>query len=159
MNKTEKVNYLYQIAMGEPVTLTPQQKNELRPYKMRYVGKPYTTKGNISQYISAVDGGDHSDFYNWCMNNAKGDRRTKQGKKGTMRELNMRQNFGIMLIGCLFWGVMISEVAGDFISQKVTAILGMGIALVLYKWKRQIAGLTLILLPIILGTIFYPLFH
>ncbi|MCI9023904.1 MAG: hypothetical protein HFG92_05585 [Dorea sp.] len=154
MNKTAKVDILYKKAMGQQVNISPEEKQELSKYKVSRTGKPYTTKENIKQYITAVDQGYSKAFYDWCIENRKGDSRTKAGKAEAIKSYSRSQNFGIMAIGWLFWGIAIYWTAGGRLSANVCAIAGAAASVMLYRMKREMVAFTCILLPLILTYFF-----
>lgn len=154
MDKGTKVNILYKIAMGQPVSLSPAEKKELNKYKVNHVGKPLTTKANISQYITAVDRGYYKGFYDWCLDNNKGDRRTKGGSVESIKSFNRGQNAGVVFIGWLTWGLAIYWIFKGSLSVGGCAIAGAIVSVVIFRLKREAAGFTCILLPVILAVIF-----
>ena len=154
MDKATKVNILYKIAMGQSVILSPKEKRELSKYKVNHVGKPLTTKGNISQYVSAVDRGYNKRFYDWCLDNNKGDRRTKGGSESSIKAFNSGQNIAVMFVGWLVWGLAIYWIFNGSISVGGCAIIGAIVSGVIFRRNREAAGFTCFLLPIILAVIF-----
>lgn len=154
MDKSSKINVLYKIAMGESVSLSTAEKIELSRYKVGYVGKPLTTKGNIGQYITDVDKGYRKSFYDWCLDNNMGDRRTKSGSSSAIKSFNREQNIGVMLVGWLVWGLAIYWILNERISAGGCAIIGALVSVVVFRLKREAAGFTCFLLPIILAVIF-----
>ena len=150
MDKTTKINKLYKIAMGEPVQLSPAERSELSKYKVGQVGKPLTTKGNISQYVTAVDRGCHKTFYDWCLDNHKGDRRTKDGSAYAISKFNKGQYTSVALFGWLIWGMALYWIFDRSISAGGCAVAGAILTVILYKIKREISGFTCVLLPVII---------
>ena len=154
MDKGTKVNILYKISMGQSVNLSSIEKKELSKYKVSHVGKPLTTKRNISEYISAVDKGYYKSFFDWCMDNHKGDRRTKKGSAEYIKGYESGQNIGIMCFGWWTWGIAIYWLFQEAFSVGQCAIVGAIVSVIIYRLNREIAGFTCIFLPIILLSIF-----
>lgn len=55
MTKTKKIDVLYKIAHGQPVSLTPEEQRELRKYKVDSGDGNYATRSNVTGYVNAVD--------------------------------------------------------------------------------------------------------
>lgn len=153
MTKARKIDLLYRIALGQEVDISRDEKRELGKYKVSYVGKTYATKNNISQYITAVDKGCHIGFYDWCMNNHKGDRRRTAGRADSIKSQNKEAYMINIFIGWFFWGIAIFWLFGGSMSVGTCAIFGGIISVVLYRINREAAGFTNFLLPIILVAI------
>lgn len=156
MNKTQKINLLYQKAKGQSLNITSEEKNELRKYKIDAGSDAlHVTKANIGAYVNAVDNdGCRLSFYDWCMNNNKADRRRKGGSKEELASFNRSQSAGVIFVGWLTWGLAIYWMFHGALSVGKCAVAGAIVALVIFKCARKWAGFTLILLPIILTVIF-----
>ena len=155
MNKETKINYLYKIAMGQDVNLSTKECEELSKYNVGYVGKPLTTKSNISQFVSAVDRGYRKGFYDWCLDNNKGDRRIKEGSVDSIKTFNREQTFCVILIGGVFWGLAIYWLLNGNASSEGCMIAGAIVSVIIYRLKREAAGFTCIILPLIISTILF----
>lgn len=153
MNKSQKVNILYQMAMGQRVELSPAQRKELSRYKVSGVGKPLTTKSNISEYVTAVDKGCHKGFYDWCMDHKKGDRRTKMGQKEYLKQFDGAKSFGVLILGWFTWGAAIYWLLDTRLAVGPCIVLGAIAALVIYRLKREWVLFTLFVLPSIIMAI------
>ena len=155
MDKTTKVNILYKIARGEFVNLSPAEKRELDKYRVSGAGTTFATKININAYVSAVDKqGYRKSLYNWCIENEKGDRRTKAGRAESLRSFKRNQGMASALLGCLLWGVALYWIFGGALSVGACAIMGSIVAFILNKANRETTGFSCLLLPCILAAIF-----
>ena len=154
MNKQRKVELLYRRAQGESLNISPDEAKELSKYKVSKVGKTLNTKTNLQQYVTAVDKGYRKTFYDWCLDNNKGDGRRKDGRAEDIRSFNRDQSIAVIAMGWLMWGVAIYWIMGGSTPVGTCAAMGAVIAFVLYRMKREAVGLTCILLPIILAVIF-----
>jgi hypothetical protein len=153
VNTSRKVDLLYKKAHGQGMDASAAEKRELGRYKVQSDDGNLATKANISAYVKAVDGGYPFSFYDWCMNNKKADRRRKGSSAGEMAAKNRSDSIGVMLIGWLFWGLAVYWVLNGAVSAGGCAVIGAIIAAVLYKCSRRYAGLTVVLLPIIIAVV------
>ena len=147
MNNTRKIQLLYQKAHGQGINASPEEKRELRKYKVDTDDGNYATKANIRAYIKAVDGGYHLSFYDYCRNNLKGDRRRKGHNEKDMASHNRDQTIAVMLVGWLVWGVALYWTFGQRQSVGSCAIMGAIIAAVLQRVCRRWAMFTCFVLP------------
>lgn len=155
LNKARKTELLFQKAKGQRINATPTEMIELRKYKIDADESSfYATKSNISAYITAVDNGCRISFYDWCMNNKKADRRRKGSSEKDISNFNKTKSMSFMFIGWLTWGIALYWMSHGSISVGVCAIAGAVISFILSKFARKTAGLTLLLLPIILAVYF-----
>lgn len=154
MNRTRKVNLLYQKAHGQGVNATPEEQRELRKYRVSADDGNYATKANISAYVKAVDGGYRLSFYDWCMNNCKMDRRRKGSSEREMASENRWNSAGAMMLGWLIWGIAIYWMFHGTLTVGVCAVTGAVVSAILLRLNRRLAGFTLFLLPVILTVIF-----
>ena len=112
------------------------------------------TNSISARYITAVDNGYHKSFYDWCLDNNKGDRRMKSGKEGSLKSFNKVQSVSVAVIGWLIWGIAVYWILGGRLSAGVCAIIGAAVSVFLFKLNRQGAAFTCIILPIVLAAIF-----
>lgn len=154
MTKTRKVELLHKKAHGQEFNVTPDEKRELSRYKVDSDESYYATKKNISDYITAVDNGSREDFYDWCKNHNKADRRRKGGSEKEMEQTNKAQKKSVMLIGWLSWGIALYWIFNGAIPAGTCAIIGAIVSVVIYKFSRKNAAFTVWILPIILAVIF-----
>jgi hypothetical protein len=155
MTKENKVDILYKMAMGQSVSLTASERKELSKYDVRTTGKPYTTKGNIRQYISDADKGYKKSFYDWCVDNGKGDRRLKGGQKEAIRNDDKQETFVWAFMGWLFWGVAFYWILGGQAPAGVCAVLGAIASVVIFKMNRASSLETCFILPLLITCVFY----
>ena len=154
MNKTRKANLLYQQAHGQEINVKPEERSELKKYRVCADDGNYSTRANIDAYIKAVDGGYRLSFYDWCMNNHKADRRRKGSSEREMAANNRDNAIGAMFLGWLVWGLAVYWIFHGSLSAGVCAILGAVVSVILLRLNRQLVGFTLIILPIILIVVF-----
>lgn len=156
MTKKQKEEILYRMAKGEQYYATKEELQMLSRYRVERDGSDagYATRQNISGYIQAVDNGSGLSFYDWCMNNLKGDRRRKSGSEQAIARSNREQGMGAMFFGWLIWGIALYWMFDETLSVGVCAVLGAIVAYVLLRVARRMAGFTLMILPIILAVIF-----
>ncbi len=154
MNKTRKIELLYQRAHGQGGNISSEELKELRQYKVSSSDGNYATKANIREYVGAVDGGYRLSFYDWCQNNLKADRRRKGSSEREMAQDNRMQGIGAILLGWLEWGIAIYWMFHGAIPVNSCAVAGAIISIILLRLNRRWAGFTLFLLPIILAAIF-----
>lgn len=155
MNKSRKVDLLYKKAKGQNFNATPAEKQELMKYRVR-AGEDdfYTTIANISAYVTAVDNGNRSSFYDWCMNHGRADRRRKGSSAKAISSLNTERSIGMIFVGWLTWGMAIYWMFHGSLDVKTCAIGGIIISFLISRFGRRWAGLTVFLLPIILTAVF-----
>ena len=154
MNKTRKIDLLYKKAKGQELNATPEEKRELKKYKVQAGDSNYATRGNISNYVSAVDSGYRLSFYDWCQNNHKADRRRKGSSEKEMASANRDQGLGAIIMGWLTWGMAIYWMFHGSLSVGNCAIVGAVVSVILMRLNRRLSGFTLFLLPIILAVFF-----
>lgn len=153
MTITRKVDLLYQKAHGQGMNASPAEQRELHKYKVNPDEGNLATKANIRAYIQAVDSGCHRSFYDWCIDNRKGDRRRKGHSAAEMASNDRERTIASMLIGWLLWGVAIYWAAGQALPVGTCAIAGAILSAVLYRLNRNLVGFTLIILPAIVAYI------
>ena len=153
MTNTRKEQLLYQKAHGQGINASPEEKRELRKYKVDTDDGNYATKANIRAYIKAVDSGYHLSFYDYCCNNRKGDRRRKGHSEKEMASNNREQTISVMLIGWLIWGVALYWIFRGNQSVGACAIMGAIISAVLRQVSRKWAWFTCFLLPCVIAAI------
>ncbi|MBR1472089.1 MAG: hypothetical protein IJ600_10675 [Lachnospiraceae bacterium] len=154
MTKSRKVELLYNKARGQGMNATPQELKELARYMVGNGEGNYATKRNISAYVTAVDQGSHRSFYDWCIDNGRGDRRRKGGSAKEIREDEKTMSFAAIFMGWLAWGIAIYWILHGSVPAGECAVAGAVVSLVIYKLKREWAGITLFILPIVLAVIF-----
>lgn len=154
MNKTKKIDALYKIAHGQPVSLIPEEQRELRKYKVDSGDGNYATRSNITEYVNAVDKGYPLAFYDWCQNNLKADRRRKGSSEHEMAANNREGGISAMMIGWLLWGLAIYWIFGGAFTAGNCAIAGAIVSVILRRLNRRLSGFTMFLLPIILMVVF-----
>ena len=151
MTKAQKVNYLYRIGKGESVSLTPEQKRELRKYRVDREGEYsfYLTKKNLGEYITAVDNlGTIQSFRDWCWNTGRADRRFKGSDKKSMKKENGRFAIGWAFAGALFWAMFMTTIGAK--SSLGVMLIGAVISGVLSVYNRKYVLFVSTLLPILL---------
>lgn len=154
MNKTRKVELLYKIAKGEGGSVSPQERKELKKYKVDdYESSFCVTKKNISEYVTAVDNGSRLSFYDWCLNNGKADRRRRGSSKEDIKKVNIHNTFVIIIAGSFPWLMAISAMSRGALSNGACIMFAAIISAVLYNIGRKVSFLTLFILPVILTTI------
>lgn len=155
MDRGTKVDILYRMAMGEKVNISMADRMELMRYKVGREGKPLTTKGNISQYIAAVDNGYTKSFHDWCVDNAKGDRRTRGGKAEYIKANDHDRGASFALLGGLLtWGIVLNMVTDEKLGVAASMLIGGIISYGLYKINRKAAFFSCLILPLIIAAIF-----
>lgn len=155
MNKTRKTELLYKKAKGQVVNITEQERRELRRYRVEAnEGSFYTTKANISAYVTAVDNGCRISFYDWCMNNNKADKRRRGSGEADMERVNRENSMAVMSIGWLLWGMALYWVFQETVSVGTCAVFGALFSVILFKSARKLTAFTLFLLPIIIAVVF-----
>lgn len=156
MNKTRKIELLYQKAKGQQLSASPAEMRELRKYKIKAgEGDFYTTKANIRAYVTEVDNeGYRLSFYDWCMNHKKADRRRRGSSEKDMAKENQAMNMSAVFWGWLVWGVAIYWMFNGRLTVGSCAIAGAIVSVVLINCARRWIGFTLFLLPAILAAIF-----
>lgn len=92
-------------------------------------------------------------FYDWCLDNNKGDRRMKAGKESSLKAFNQGQSFGVAATGWLVWGLALYWLFGEKLAVGACAIIGAIVSLALFKLSRQGSTFTCIILPIIIAVI------
>lgn len=157
MNKTRKIELLYQRAHGQGANIGAEEQKELRKYKVSSSDGYYATKANIRAYVGAVDEGCRLSFYDWCQNNLKADRRRKGSSEREMAQDNRMQGVGAILLGWLEWGIAIYWMFHGAIPAGSCAVVGAIISVILYRLNRSMIVFTLFLLPIILALVFYKI--
>ena len=153
MTNKRKEDLLYQKARGQGMDASSAEQKELHKYKITADDGVWATRANIRAYIKAVDSGSHLPFYDWCMNNHKADRRRKGSSKSEMASQNRWDGAGVMMLGWLTWGVTIYWIANQRLPVGTCAIAGAVLSVVLFRLNRRLAGFTLFLLPILIGSI------
>lgn len=154
MNKSRKIELLYKKAKGQSYDASPEEKTELRKYKIaKDEGSFYTTKDNIRDYISAVDHGCQISFYDWCMNNHRADRRRKYSSENEMRKSEQESKYAVGFIGWFTWGVAIYWLFHGSISVMICGLAGAVVSGILHKMARRWVVFTLVLLPATLAVI------
>lgn len=153
MTNTRKEQLLYQKAHGQGINASPEEKRDLRKYKVDTDDGNYATKANIRAYIKAVDSGYHLSFYDYCCNNRKGDRRRKGSSEKEMASHNREQTIAAMMVGWLVWGVALYWAFGQRQSVGSCAIMGAIISAVLQRLGRKWAMFTCFVLPCVIAVI------
>ena len=155
LNKARKVELLYKKARGQKSDATREELIALQRYKVEFKeGDFYTTKGNIWDYINAVDNGTRLTFYNWCIENRKADRRYAGSSESAIAADDRGSKIAAMSMGWLTWGVAIYWIFRESLSVGVCAVIGAVISLLVMKCMREKAGFMVFLLPLILAAIF-----
>lgn len=155
MTKTKKIELLYKKAKGLSIAASPEEIKELRKYKVEIgEGNFYTTKSNISNYITAVDKGTKISFYDWCMNNKKADRRRKGSSEKEMEWNNKQNNFATIFFGWFTWGVALYWMFQEVLSVGLCALLGAIISVFLFKRSRKNSFVTVFILPLLIASLF-----
>ena len=155
MTHNRKVELLYRRAKGQNSNASNAELAELRRYHVDFGEADfYTTKANISAYVSAVDKqGCRISFYDWCMNNNRADRRRKGSGKEDMKKSNRNFSFGLMFIGFVTWGFAIFSLLGGILPAGACIIIGALISVVIGKASRQASLFNTFMLPIIIGVL------
>jgi hypothetical protein len=154
MNKSRKVTLLYQMARGQRVSVSSDEAKELKKYKISYNEGTLATKKNIADYITAVDNGSRSSFYDWCIKNRRADRRYKGNSAEELESYDSAGTISAIMIGWLTWGMALYWMLHGTMPVNQCIIAGMVVSVILYKVARQWAGFTIFLLPIILTVVF-----
>ena len=154
MNKSRKIDLLYNKAHGRVFDASAAEKRELSKYKVQDDDSNYATRSNISKYVSAVDNGYRFSFYDWCMNNHKADRRRKGSSEKEMARENTQRGIGAVMLGWLLWGMAIYWMFKGQMSVGSCAIAGAVVSIILMRINRRMAGFNLFILPVILAVIF-----
>lgn len=151
MNKSRKIDLLYSKAKGRGYNASAAEMQELRKYRVQEnEGSFYTTKSNISQYVTAVDNGCRTSFYDWCMNNNKADKRRYGSDERSMKSYDRFSVAGSIVLGAMAWSAPIYQLMGSSFDAKFGLIAGGFISFVLYKVARRWTIFTSLILPIIL---------
>ena len=155
MTHNRKVELLYNRAKGRTSNATPSELAELRRYHVDFgEGDFYSTKSNISAYVSAVDKQNcRISFYDWCMNNNRADRRRRGGSKEDMKKSNRNFSFGLMFVGFITWGFAVMSVLGGVLPAGACFIVSALISVAIGKASRQASVFTTFMLPIIIGVL------
>ena len=149
MTKARKVELLYCKAKGKDLKATPEEIKEISRYKVDYDEGSYATKANIGAYVTAIDKGSRRSFYDWCIDNGKGDRRRREGRAETIREDDKWEAVRCVFVGTIFWSVALYMLLGGS-----AIFLAAVISFILYKVRRDHVGITMIILPIVLACLF-----
>ena len=151
MTKARKVELLYCNAKGQKIRATAEEMKELSRYKVDYDEGSYATKTNIGAYVTAVDKGSRRTFYDWCIDNGKGDRRRREGRAEAIQENDKWGGIGAVATGWLAWAACLYVMTGLNSSAGGSCLLlGAIVSFVLYKVRRDFTWFTLIVLPIVL---------
>lgn len=157
MTKAKKVEILYSKAKGRNYSITKEEEQELRPYKVDFnEGSFYSTRANITNYVTAVDNGSRLPFYDWCMNNTRADNRRRGSSKKAMKGRNKEKAFSAVCIGWLTWGIALYWMFEEQLSVAMCAVMGAAISFFLIRVGRKNAGWTIIVLPVVLLLVFGP---
>lgn len=151
MTKNQKIDYLYRIAKGERVSLTPEQRRELNKYRVDADGEYsfYLTKKNLSSYITAVDNSQtRQSFRDWCWNTGHADKRFRNSDKKSMQQDNFKYLIGWAFCGSFFWMIFLSNITNG--GGAGTWMAGAVISGVLSLFARKYVHFVTILLPLIL---------
>lgn len=154
MNNSRKVTLLYQKAHGQSVDASPEERRELKKYRVSSGDSKLATRANVSAYVKAVDGGYCLSFYDWCLNHHKADRRRKGSSEKEMSRENLSDGIGAMLFGWLTWGIAIYWMCHGRMEVNSCAIAGAIVSFILVRISRRQMAFTLFLLPLILAAYF-----
>ena len=146
MTKSKKIELLYRIAKGTSVSISADEKKELRKYKVDAGGEYpyYTTKKNITAYVTAVDkGSTRLPFRDWCLNNGYADRRRWASDKASIQKRSLQNVLSCGVKGSIFWTICIGTITGDLVGSVIPAFL---IATVLCCiWRKNVVFFDVIL--------------
>ncbi|MBE5946322.1 MAG: hypothetical protein E7259_05155 [Lachnospiraceae bacterium] len=155
MTKSRKIDILYKKAKGQRYEATPAELRELYPYKVDVrEGDFYTTRANITNYVTAVDNGCRLSFYDWCMNNKRADMRRKGSSEVAMTARNNEKFGSAIFVGWLTWGMAIYWIFEAQMSVGACAVIGAVISYFFIRTARKNAGFLIIVLPLALLCIF-----
>ena len=155
MTKARKIDILYKRAKGQSCNVTPTEEQELYMYKVdEKEGDFYTTRANITDYVTAVDNGCRLPFYDWCMNNGRADKRRKGSSEKAIAQRSNEKTGAGMMVGWLTWGAAIYWICNEQIPVVVCAVAGAIISYVLTRNARKSLGFTILVLPLLLLSFF-----
>ena len=155
MNKARKIDILYKRAKGQQYNATQSELEELYKYKVDFnEGDFYTTRENITKYVTAVDNGSRLPFYDWCMNNKLADKRRKGSNEAAISGRNKEKAMSAIFIGWITWGMAVYWLFNEKLSVGVCAIIGAGISYALVRTSRKTAPFSVIVLPLLLLVLF-----
>lgn len=155
MTKSRKIDILYKKAKGQRYDATPAELRELYPYKVDVrEGDFYTTKANITNYVTAVDNGYRYSFYDWCMENRRADKRRKGSNEVAMAARDNEKKGSAVFIGWLTWGMAIYWIFEEQMLVGACAVIGAIISFTVMRTTRKNAGFLVIVLPLILLCVF-----
>lgn len=154
MNNARKVTLLYQKAHGQSIDASPEERRELKKYRVSSDDSKFATRANVSAYVKAVDDGYRLSFYDWCRNYHKADRRRKGSSKEEMSSENFLDGIGAMIFGWLTWGMAIYWMCHGSVDTGSCAIVGAIVSVILSRASRRRVFFTLFLLPILLAVLF-----
>ncbi len=150
MTRTRKIDLLYAIAKGKQVSISPEERKEIKKYKVdsgEYAF--YTTKKNISAYLSAVDNGNaRLSYRDWCLNNHLADRRRSGSDDKSIAKDNRAYMIGWAVAGGVFWMMCLAQVFGT--ASTACIFGGMVISVFLSVISRKYVAFTNILLPLVI---------
>ena len=152
MTKTRKIDLLYRRAKGQHTNASPQEAAELKRYKVDFgEGNFYSTKANISDYVTAVDcQGCRISFYDWCMNEGRADQRRRGSSKKEIADSQRGFGAGLMFVGAITWGMSIFIILGQALNAIPCMVIGAVISFVIGRMSRKFSLFNAVLLPIIL---------
>lgn len=154
MTKSRKIDLLYNIAKGNSVNISTDERKELRKYKINSCGEYafYSTKKNIAAYVEAIDkGSTRLAFWDWCINNGYADKRRAGSDKASMSKENRSYVLSWALGGSLMWLIFLGTVTGDVGASIIPAALIS--AFVSFVSRKHVEFINS-LLPIILAVLY-----
>lgn len=152
MKQSRKVDLLHKIAHGQAINATPEEKKELKKYRISSYDAEYATKSNISAYVTAMDNRKvyASSFRDWCQNNGRGDRRRKGHSEKAIRAKNMSLIITAVFLGWFCWGATLYIILGTILSPYLCIILGGIISMPLLKFSRRWMYFNVVALPLLI---------
>lgn len=155
LNKTRKIQLLYQKAHGKQFDASPKELQELKKYRISKDDIKYATKRNITDYVDAVDNGScHLPFLDWCWNNYRADKRRKGSSEEEMANTNTWDGIASVALGWLIWGVAFYWMFQERVPANACGVLGAVVSIIITRVNRRRGIFLLFGLPIILSTIF-----
>lgn len=152
MTQKEKVDLLYARAMGKLDKL-PKELSKYKIYDINKNDRYLVKKSSIEQYIKAVDNDKCKQcYFDWCMENSKGDRRFKKGSKEAMKYTNQDHQISAFFAGAVFSGMAVNAIL-PMLNGWWCWLLGGLYALVVCKFYRRRVGLFCVVIPLFIAAI------
>ncbi len=161
MTKDQKVDILYRMAKGKPVSAA--EKRAVAKYNRGGFGhlgdSDQVTKANIKKYVTAIDNKKtHVGYEAFSLNRGLGDSRRNSGKKDMVYGKHVGYAIGAALLGVVCWTESLIYITGGGLERKTCMIVGAIVAVITCIYNRRLAVVTCVFLPLFLAFLCTALF-